>query len=77
MENLLSGFQGDLGKLSSEIQSLQDQSFDMSIRLKNRLVCHCCDLNLNDHQLIKQQLGIVLDGIVIPPEIIKCAFAKI
>jgi hypothetical protein len=38
MENLLSGFQGDLGKLSSEIQSIQDQSFDMSIRLKNRLV---------------------------------------
>jgi hypothetical protein len=38
MENLLSGFQNDLGKLSDEIQTLQDQSFDMGVRLKNRLV---------------------------------------
>ena len=38
MDQLLSGFQTDLGKLSSEIQSLQDQSLNMSVRLKNRLV---------------------------------------
>jgi vacuolar protein sorting-associated protein 52 len=38
MENLLSGFQDDLGKLSEEIQTLQDQSLNMSVKLKNRLV---------------------------------------
>jgi vacuolar protein sorting-associated protein 52 len=38
MEFMLSGFQLDLGKLSSEIQSLQDLSLSMSIKLKNRLV---------------------------------------
>lgn len=49
MEEMLSGFQGDLGKLSQEIQTLQDQSFRMSYKLKNRLT-------------IKQLLGVVLDG---------------
>lgn len=41
MEDLLSGFQNDLGQLSAEIQSLQDKSLDMGVRLKNRLVCAC------------------------------------
>lgn len=39
MEKTLNGFQVNLGQLSQEIQTLQDQSIDMSVRLKNRLVC--------------------------------------
>ena len=35
---MLSKFQNDLGSISSEIQSLQDQSHSMSIKLKNRQV---------------------------------------
>ena len=38
MEGMLSKFQNDLGSISSEIQSLQDQSHSMSIKLKNRQV---------------------------------------
>ena len=36
MENLLLSFQSDLGSISSEILSLQQQSVDMNLRLKNR-----------------------------------------
>ncbi|XP_064395792.1 vacuolar protein sorting-associated protein 52 homolog [Halichondria panicea] len=36
MEDMLGKFQTDLGSISSEIQSLQDQSHSMSIKLKNR-----------------------------------------
>ena len=40
MENMLSVFQMDLGKISSEIQTLQDKSFSMNIKLKNRTVSY-------------------------------------
>eukprot|EP01096_Ripella_sp_DP13-Kostka_P013402 TRINITY_DN5815_c0_g1_i1.p2 TRINITY_DN5815_c0_g1~~TRINITY_DN5815_c0_g1_i1.p2 ORF type:complete len:720 (+),score=291.97 TRINITY_DN5815_c0_g1_i1:26-2161(+) len=36
MENLLSGFMNDLGNISDEIRSLQDQSSSMSVKLQNR-----------------------------------------
>jgi len=36
MEQMLNEFQGDLGNVSSEIQTLQDQSLSMSLKLKNR-----------------------------------------
>ena len=36
MENLLLTFQTDLGSISSEILSLQQESVDMNLRLKNR-----------------------------------------
>lgn len=38
MEELLSVFQSDLGNISGEIQSLQEQSTVMSVKLKNRKV---------------------------------------
>ena len=40
MENMLSVFQMDLGKISSEIQTLQDKSISMNIKLKNRTVSY-------------------------------------
>ena len=36
MEQMLSGFQSDLGSLSAEIQTLQEQSIAMNVKLKNR-----------------------------------------
>ncbi|KAL3686247.1 hypothetical protein R1sor_004269 [Riccia sorocarpa] len=36
MESLLGGFQVDLGSISSEIKSLQEQSMTMGVKLKNR-----------------------------------------
>jgi hypothetical protein len=38
MEELLSVFQSDLGNISGEIQSLQERSTVMSVKLKNRKV---------------------------------------
>ena len=36
MEEMLHGFQADLGEISAEIRNLQDDSLSMSIKLKNR-----------------------------------------
>ncbi|SAL98829.1 hypothetical protein [Absidia glauca] len=58
MEELLNVFQSDLGNISGEIQSLQERSSQMSIRLRNRKV-------------VETRLGKVLQGTVIPPYVIK------
>lgn len=36
MQEMLLGFQADLGGISEEIRNLQDQSYSMSVKLKNR-----------------------------------------
>ena len=41
MEDMLTVFQADLGDISSEIQTLQDKSMIMNIKLKNRMVRVC------------------------------------
>ena len=38
MESMLGGFQADLHSISAEIQSLQQRSFAMNIKLRNRKV---------------------------------------
>ena len=38
MEEMLNGFQSDLSSISTEIQSLQEQSISMNVKLKNRQV---------------------------------------
>ncbi|CAG8435656.1 8672_t:CDS:10 [Funneliformis mosseae] len=58
MEDMLSAFQMDLGNISSEIQTLQTKSISMNIRLKNRTA-------------VEQKLNTVLEGTVIPPQMIK------
>ncbi|KAI8996877.1 Sac2 family-domain-containing protein [Pilobolus umbonatus] len=58
MEDLLNVFQTDLGDISGEIQSLQEQSTHMSVKLKNRKV-------------VETRLGKALQGMVIPPYMIK------
>ncbi|KAL1919768.1 uncharacterized protein VTP21DRAFT_1699 [Calcarisporiella thermophila] len=61
MENMLSTFQSDLGKISAEIQTLQDRSSSMAIKLKNR-------------KGVEDKLSEVLDGLVVPPYMIKKIF---
>ncbi|OZJ04550.1 hypothetical protein BZG36_02697 [Bifiguratus adelaidae] len=58
MEDLLNAFQSDLGTISSEIQTLQERSSHMNIKLKNRKV-------------VNDQLQRVLDGVVLAPYMIR------
>lgn len=52
MEEMLGRFQGDLGNISTEIRSLQEQSQNMSVKLKNR-------------KAAEQKLGTFLDSLAI------------
>ncbi|XP_048244893.1 vacuolar protein sorting-associated protein 52 homolog isoform X2 [Haliotis rufescens] len=57
MEMMLNGFQGDLSSISNEIQTLQDQSITMNVKLKNR-------------QAIRGELSQFVDEMVIPESMI-------
>ncbi|KAK7502660.1 hypothetical protein BaRGS_00006235 [Batillaria attramentaria] len=57
MEQMLNGFQSDLSSISTEIQSLQDQSIAMNVKLKNR-------------QAIRGELSQYVDEMVIPETMI-------
>lgn len=57
MEEMLNGFQGDLSSISSEIQTLQEQSVSMNIKLKNR-------------QAVRGELSQFVDEMVIPEHMI-------
>ncbi|XP_077363755.1 vacuolar protein sorting-associated protein 52 homolog [Festucalex cinctus] len=53
MEEMLSGFQGDLSSISSEIHTLQQQSLSMNVRLKNR-------------QAVRSHLSQLVDELLVP-----------
>ncbi|XP_067111863.1 vacuolar protein sorting-associated protein 52 homolog [Osmerus mordax] len=53
MEGMLSGFQSDLSSISSEIQTLQQQSVSMNLRLRNR-------------QAVRSHLSQLVDELVVP-----------
>ncbi|KAJ3609052.1 hypothetical protein NHX12_023579 [Muraenolepis orangiensis] len=57
MEGMLSGFQSDLSSISSEIQTLQQQSVSMNVRLKNR-------------QAVRSHLSQLVDELVVPSNMI-------
>uniref|UniRef100_A0A8C1CR96 Vacuolar protein sorting-associated protein 52 homolog n=1 Tax=Cyprinus carpio carpio TaxID=630221 RepID=A0A8C1CR96_CYPCA len=57
MEGMLSSFQSDLSSISSEIQTLQQQSVSMNLRLKNR-------------QAVRSQLSQLVDELVVPSTMI-------
>lgn len=57
MEGMLSGFQSDLSSISSEIQTLQQQSVSMNVRLKNR-------------QAVRSHLSQLVDELVVPEAMI-------
>ena len=58
MEEMLGKFQGDLGNISTEIRSLQEQSQNMSVKLKNR-------------KAAEQRLGTFLDSLAISPSLVE------
>ena len=58
MESLLSGFKTELGKISTEIRSLQDQSQSMGIKLKNR-------------KAAERGLSAFVDSITLPPDLVR------
>ncbi|GCB82482.1 hypothetical protein scyTo_0021623 [Scyliorhinus torazame] len=57
MEQMLSTFQCDLSSISSEIQTLQEQSIAMNIKLKNR-------------QSVRSELSQLVDELVVPNSMI-------
>ncbi|KAF5749309.1 vacuolar protein sorting-associated protein 52 A [Tripterygium wilfordii] len=57
METLLSGFQVEIGSISSDIKILQEKSMDMGLRLKNRKVA-------------ESKLAKFVEDIIIPPRMI-------
>jgi vacuolar protein sorting-associated protein 52 len=56
MEEMLHGFQADLGEISSEIKHLQEASLSMSVKLKNR-------------RGVEDRLHIFLEQASLPPNI--------
>lgn len=58
MENMLVSFQSDLGSISSEILSLQQQSVQMNLKLRNR-------------QAVRGELSQFVNDMVIPEGMIK------
>jgi len=58
MQEMLLGFQADLGGISDEIRHLQDESIGMNVRLKNR-------------RATEQQLQVFLDQVALAPSLIK------
>ncbi|VFQ77342.1 unnamed protein product [Cuscuta campestris] len=57
MEALLSGFQTEIGSISSDIKILQEKSMDMGLRLKNRKVAEA-------------KLSKFVEDIIVPPRMI-------
>ncbi|XP_042064586.1 vacuolar protein sorting-associated protein 52 A-like [Salvia splendens] len=57
MENLLSGFQAEIGSISSDIKILQEKSMDMGLKLKNR-------------KAAESKLSKFVEEIIVPPRLI-------
>lgn len=57
METLLSGFQAEIGSISSDIKILQEKSMDMGLKLKNRKVA-------------ESKLAKFVEDIIIPPRMV-------
>lgn len=58
MESLLSTFKGDLGAISGEIKSLQEQSLGMAAKLRNR-------------RAAEARLGAFVQSLTVPPDLIR------
>lgn len=57
METLLTGFQAEIGSISSDIKILQEKSMDMGLKLKNRKVA-------------ESKLAKFVEDIIVPPRMI-------
>ncbi|KAJ2076630.1 Vacuolar protein sorting-associated protein 52, partial [Coemansia sp. S142-1] len=58
MERLLVNFKSSLGAINNDIQSLQNDSLSMSVKLKNRVVA-------------EKQLDKIIQGVVVPPDAVR------
>lgn len=63
MEAMLSSFQSDLSSISCEIQTLQEQSVAMNVRLRNR-------------QAVRGRLSQLVDELVVPNVMIRSGRAE-
>lgn len=57
METVLSGFQAEIGSISSDIKSLQEKSMDMGLKLKNR-------------KTAESKLSKFVEDIIVPPRMV-------
>uniref|UniRef100_A0A3Q3AQK3 Vacuolar protein sorting-associated protein 52 homolog n=1 Tax=Kryptolebias marmoratus TaxID=37003 RepID=A0A3Q3AQK3_KRYMA len=72
MEGMLSGFQSDLSSISSEIQTLQQQSVSMNVRLKNRQAVRSHLSQLVDELVVPgSMISIILDSLVTEQEFLE------
>ncbi|XP_015690866.1 vacuolar protein sorting-associated protein 52 A isoform X1 [Oryza brachyantha] len=67
METLLTGFQTEIGSISSEIKVLQEKSMDMGLKLKNRKAAECkLSKFVEDIIVPPRMIDIIVDGEPIP-----------
>ncbi|KAG5843007.1 hypothetical protein ANANG_G00183910 [Anguilla anguilla] len=72
MEGMLSGFQSDLSSISSEIQTLQQQSVSMNVRLKNRQAVRCHLSQLVDELVVPgAMISVILESPVTEQEFLE------
>ncbi|XP_030496849.2 vacuolar protein sorting-associated protein 52 A [Cannabis sativa] len=63
METLLSGFQTEIGSISSDIKILQEKSMDMGLKLKNRKVAESKLANFVEDIIVPPRMvDIIIDG---------------
>lgn len=73
LETVLSEFQKSLGSISSEIQSLQETSLDISIKLKNRQELHQDVCQFVDELMISESMiTTIMDANVTDQDFIEC-----
>ncbi|KAF4404539.1 hypothetical protein G4B88_005925 [Cannabis sativa] len=63
METLLSGFQTEIGSISSDIKILQEKSMDMGLKLKNRKVA-------------ESKLANFVEDIIVPPRMVNDEYMR-
>ncbi|KAK2967713.1 hypothetical protein RJ640_006085 [Escallonia rubra] len=67
METLLSGFQAEIGSISSDIKILQEKSMDMGLKLKNRKVAESKLAKFVEDIIVPpRMIDIIVDGELIP-----------
>ncbi|KAK1155019.1 hypothetical protein AOXY_G27338 [Acipenser oxyrinchus oxyrinchus] len=72
MEQMLSSFQADLSSISCEIQTLQEQSVAMNIKLKNRQSVRSELSQLVDELVVPStMIGVILDTPVVEQEFVE------
>ncbi len=72
MQDMLMGFQADLGGISEEIRHLQDESLSMNIRLKNRRAAETLLKEFLDKASINADLAVSVTNGPVNEEFLEC-----